>query len=28
MSLPRIDPKPPVNPPDWWDNSDPDVDED
>jgi len=22
MSFPRIDPNPPVEPPEWWDNSD------
>jgi len=22
MIIPRIDPNPPVEPPDWWDNSD------
>jgi hypothetical protein len=22
MSLPRVDPKPPVEPPSWWDDSD------
>jgi len=28
MIIPRIDPNPPVEPPDWWDNSDFDDDED
>jgi len=28
MIIPRIDPNPPVEPPDWWDNSDEFEDED
>jgi len=28
MSLPRVDPKPPVEPPEWWDDSDYEDEED
>jgi len=28
MIIPRIDPNPPVEPPDWWDNSDYEEEED